>query len=57
MTLDFDIAFHKQMTPIPEDCPCKKCDEPQYYMNNPYYRSTKCEECKVYKDWRNENDT
>ena len=57
MTFDFDKAFHKPNSPIPKGCPCRKCDEPKYFVDNPYYRSTKCEECKVYKDWRDVNDT
>ena len=55
MTFDFDKIFHKLSNPIPKDCPCRKCDEPKYSVDNPYYRSTKCEECKVYKDWRDDN--
>ena len=55
MTFDFDKAFHKSREPISEDCPCRKCDESKYYIANPYYQSTKCEECKIYKDWRDKN--
>ena len=57
MTFNFDKAFHKPREPIPKDCPCGECDEPKYSVDNPYYRSTKCEECKVYKDWSDTNDT
>ena len=53
---DFDKAFHKQMTSITENCPCKKCDEYKYHMNNPYYQSIKCDGCKTYKDWKNTID-
>lgn len=55
MTFDFDKAFHKPSNSILKDCPCRKCDESKYSVDNPYYQSTKCEECKVYKDWRNNN--
>ena len=55
MTFNFDKAFHKPIKPVPRDCPCRQCDEPKYSVDNPYYRSTKCEECKVYKDWRADN--
>lgn len=56
MTFDFDKAFHKPNSPVSKDCPCRQCDESKYYVDNPYYQSTKCEECKVYKDWRDNND-
>ena len=56
MTFNFDKAFHKPNKPIPQDCPCRECDEPKYGVDNPYYRSTKCEECKMYKDWRDNNE-
>ena len=35
MTFDFDKVFHKPNSPIPEDCPCRKCDEPKYSVDNP----------------------
>lgn len=56
MTFDFDKAFHKSNSPVSKDCPCRQCDEPKYYVDNPYYQSTKCEECKVYKDWRDSSE-
>ena len=55
MTFDFDKAFHKTIKPVPRDCPCRECNEPKYGIDNPYYKSEKCEECKVYKDWRDKN--
>ena len=55
LTFNFDKVFHKPIKPIPKDCPCRKCGEPKYYIDNPYYQSTKCEKCKIYKDWRDNN--
>lgn len=47
----FDAAFHKNISPIPKDCPCRECDEPSFFINNPYYRSAKCEQCDKYRMW------
>lgn len=56
MTFNFDKAFHKPIKPTPNNCPCQECDELNYGIDNPYYHSAKCNECKVYKDWRDDND-
>lgn len=55
MTFDFDKAFQNPSKPIPQDCPCRECDEPKYGIDNPYYHSVKCGECKAYLDWRAKN--
>ena len=55
MTFDFDKVFHKAPMIIPKDCPCKKCTELKYAINNPYYQSEKCEYCNEYKEWRKRN--
>ena len=46
---DFDKAFHKPIEIVPKDCPCRKCNEPKYSINNPYYITTKCEDCDEYR--------
>lgn len=56
MTFNFDKSFHKPRESIPKDCPCRECEEPKYGIDNPYYCSTKCNECKAYKDWRDNDD-
>ena len=56
MTFNFDKAFHKPSKSVPRDCPCRQCDESKYYIDNPYDQSTKCEECKIYIDWRNSSE-
>ena len=48
---DFDKAFHKPIEIVPKDCPCRKCNEPKYRINNPYYITTKCEDCDEYRQW------
>lgn len=55
MTFDFDKVFHKPRESISKDCPCRECEELKYGIDNPYYCSTKCNECKAYKDWRDSN--
>lgn len=56
MTFDFDKVFHKAPMIIPKDCPCKKCTESEYAMNNPYYQSDKCGCCNKYKEWKCNNE-
>lgn len=51
---NFDDAFHKNINPVPKDCPCRKCDEPKRMINNPYYISVKCDQCEKYFHWRKE---
>lgn len=57
MMFDFDKVFHKSHTTISKGYPCRKCTEPKYAMNNPYYRSEKCKRCNKYEEWRKNNDT
>lgn len=52
MLVDFNKVFHGKRDPAPKDCPCDKCDEPKYFVNNPYYQSNRCDECLEYKEWR-----
>lgn len=47
----FDNAFHKNINPVPKDCPCRECDESKRMLNNPYYISTKCDQCEEYYQW------
>lgn len=56
MFVDFDKIFHKSPIIIPKDCPCRKCNEPKYAIDNSYYHSEKCERCNEYKEWRNSNE-
>ena len=52
MLVDFNKVFYGEHRPEPPDCPCDKCDEPKYFVNNPYYQSKRCNDCKVYKEWK-----
>lgn len=57
MFADFDKAFHKiKAELVPQDCPCIRCDEPKYLMDNPYYHSDKCGDCSEYHQWKSDHE-
>lgn len=55
MTFNFDKIFYMLSKPTPKDYPCRECNELKCGIDNPYYHSAKCNKCKVYKDWRDNN--
>lgn len=57
MFVDFDKIFNKSEKSYPATpSPCKSCDESKYYVDNPYFRTSRCNNCDEYKQWKEENN-
>ena len=57
MMFNFDSVFHKEINKLSsQDCPCSKCNESRFYINNPYYQSIQCEQCDKYKQYKKNNE-
>lgn len=54
MFCNFDDVFKKELRKFAIPSPCEKCDESRYMVNNPYYHSSKCDNCTDYKQWQKE---
>lgn len=55
MFVDFDEVFNKSVDyseKLTDKSPCKKCEERNYFINNPYFQSKKCEHCKENVLWQ-----
>ena len=57
MMFDFDKIFNSNKdeellnTKLIENSPCKGCEESKFFVNNPYYISEKCNNCKEHEQW------
>lgn len=53
MFVNFDDVFRPVVFPerLTDLCPCLGCDELNYFTNNPYYQSERCDACRERIMW------